>query len=428
MQLSWIVIYLHNFQISAVICNKPIFSQTSSFPTLSDSSDDGSTITPIAMELNFGPTTMITHVKPASAPIITDVKSLPIINGNIESRNSTKKGREKSLIDLRHSINSVHNKCIDEITRSFGDDLDEMLPFIDCGSRKNSREELHQIKHSCLRLKPHEPKPELRSVSVPSMRDEKISQRIKEEYKREERKIVQKSSLQEIRNGSVKRKVTDAISLPSRSTHIRANGRVECNIPQILKNSKKTKNNVDLINGEDFSLSDSVRVCKNQLWKRVTTGWKTRPSRQLVKKATKQMRREHKATVTLAVVLVTHATVTPSMLAITLPISPTTKQKSSSSVSSHLHNLNHQILHGARPIPDTLIHIPTMTPIARFKSNPYARSSPTIKGIAVTPASLITTQSTSLSSKMTINAINQESVPAKQWMPWYYARKKLVLF
>lgn len=36
---------------------------------------------------------------------------------------------------------------------------------------------------------------------------------------------------------------------------------------------------------------------------RVTNGWKSRPSRQLVKKASKQMRREHKATVTLAVVL-----------------------------------------------------------------------------------------------------------------------------
>ncbi|KIH68418.1 hypothetical protein ANCDUO_01241 [Ancylostoma duodenale] len=35
----------------------------------------------------------------------------------------------------------------------------------------------------------------------------------------------------------------------------------------------------------------------------VTNGWKARPSRHLVKRATKQMRREHKATVTLAVVL-----------------------------------------------------------------------------------------------------------------------------
>lgn len=33
------------------------------------------------------------------------------------------------------------------------------------------------------------------------------------------------------------------------------------------------------------------------------TGWKTRPNRQMMKKASKQMRREHKATVTLAVVL-----------------------------------------------------------------------------------------------------------------------------
>uniref|UniRef100_A0A7E4VY70 G_PROTEIN_RECEP_F1_2 domain-containing protein n=1 Tax=Panagrellus redivivus TaxID=6233 RepID=A0A7E4VY70_PANRE len=53
----------------------------------------------------------------------------------------------------------------------------------------------------------------------------------------------------------------------------------------------------------DESWQDSIRDCKDELWKRVTGGFRTRPSRQLVKKATKQMKREHKATVTLAVVL-----------------------------------------------------------------------------------------------------------------------------
>ena len=53
----------------------------------------------------------------------------------------------------------------------------------------------------------------------------------------------------------------------------------------------------------DESWHDSIRDCKDELWRRVTGGFRTRPSRQLVKKATKQMKREHKATVTLAVVL-----------------------------------------------------------------------------------------------------------------------------
>ncbi|KAE9550881.1 hypothetical protein FO519_005905 [Halicephalobus sp. NKZ332] len=53
----------------------------------------------------------------------------------------------------------------------------------------------------------------------------------------------------------------------------------------------------------DESWHDSIRECREELWRRFTGGFRTRPSRQLVKKATKQMKREHKATVTLAVVL-----------------------------------------------------------------------------------------------------------------------------
>uniref|UniRef100_A0A914SHQ3 G-protein coupled receptors family 1 profile domain-containing protein n=1 Tax=Parascaris equorum TaxID=6256 RepID=A0A914SHQ3_PAREQ len=50
--------------------------------------------------------------------------------------------------------------------------------------------------------------------------------------------------------------------------------------------------------------NNSLREYKNEMWKRVTEGWaRNRPSRQLVKKVSKHVRREHKATVTLAVVL-----------------------------------------------------------------------------------------------------------------------------
>lgn len=53
----------------------------------------------------------------------------------------------------------------------------------------------------------------------------------------------------------------------------------------------------------DESWHDSIRDCKDEFLRKVAGGFRTRPSRQLVKKATKQMKREHKATVTLAVVL-----------------------------------------------------------------------------------------------------------------------------
>ncbi|KAE9415391.1 hypothetical protein Angca_008631 [Angiostrongylus cantonensis] len=93
------------------------------------------------------------------------------------------------------------------------------------------------------------------------------------------------------------------------------NSTLRANDPSIMEQ------HVDLVNNEDVSFADSVRLHKGHLWKRchkifsfifsplhskcrVMNGWgKTRPSQQLVKKVNKQMRREHKATVTLAVVL-----------------------------------------------------------------------------------------------------------------------------
>ncbi|VDM54212.1 unnamed protein product [Angiostrongylus costaricensis] len=72
---------------------------------------------------------------------------------------------------------------------------------------------------------------------------------------------------------------------------------------------------VGLGNNEDVSFADFIRVHKGHLWKRcqktfsfyvsplhskyrVMNGWgKTRPTQQLVKKVNKQIRREHKATV-----------------------------------------------------------------------------------------------------------------------------------
>ncbi|GMR61448.1 hypothetical protein PMAYCL1PPCAC_31643, partial [Pristionchus mayeri] len=66
-------------------------------------------------------------------------------------------------------------------------------------------------------------------------------------------------------------------------------------VPMLEEYSHKTD--------DECSKHRSIKKYRDEIWKRVTSGWKARPSKQLVKKATKQMRREHKATVTLAVVL-----------------------------------------------------------------------------------------------------------------------------
>ncbi|KAK0397146.1 hypothetical protein QR680_002005 [Steinernema hermaphroditum] len=82
-----------------------------------------------------------------------------------------------------------------------------------------------------------------------------------------------------------------------------------------LKNSKRAQDQAKVDNmlnngGEDNHKSyddenwgESLRVHRCDMWRKMTVGWKGRPSRQMVKKASKQMRREHKATVTLAVVM-----------------------------------------------------------------------------------------------------------------------------
>ncbi|TMS36741.1 hypothetical protein L596_003833 [Steinernema carpocapsae] len=79
-----------------------------------------------------------------------------------------------------------------------------------------------------------------------------------------------------------------------------------------LKRGRETENAETMLNNvtEEFHKSqdeetwgDSLRIHRSDVWRKVTIGWKSRPSRQMVKKATKQMRREHKATVTLAVVM-----------------------------------------------------------------------------------------------------------------------------
>ncbi|PAV80930.1 hypothetical protein WR25_04770 isoform J [Diploscapter pachys] len=317
--------------------------QTSSYPTNSDSSDDVSTPDSCISPMLMPPSPM----QKKSLLLITESGSMPNINialaksrshelvtnnqhtnhngcnGNALQANVVETGEPKNaLIDLHNSIALIHDKCQDTMTRSFGDELEDMLPFIDgISSRKQSKEELHhpparkcQPKNPVAILKRAETRPELRSISVPSMQDEK---RLAQQYKEirggrvVSRKIVHKTvsgTFNDYRKENGKclaneQTVEDAANADASTTLIRQKGTLEYPSPKKEKSSMFT----DLLSPDDFSIADSFLKCKNRLWKRfssMTSGWKTpRPSKQLVKKATKQMRREHKATITLAVVL-----------------------------------------------------------------------------------------------------------------------------
>uniref|UniRef100_A0A1I7TJ11 Dopamine receptor 3 n=2 Tax=Caenorhabditis tropicalis TaxID=1561998 RepID=A0A1I7TJ11_9PELO len=269
--------------------------QTSSFPTMSESSEDGSTISPMVNSLNnclpkktTYPSTLI--------PAIPECGSMP--NLTIIEKPEEEKEIELSIMDLRDTVEMLDEKYSSAmITRSFGEELEEILPFIDGStSVKHSREQLHTTRSNTSTTRLLDVKPELRSISVPSIQDEK--------------KISQKSETPFAhQNGNSNRKLlpNPGPLMKSKSTTLlKTNGYIDNDSLHNNRHSHK-KSLTDLLVNDEFSFSDSMRLYKNRFFKslsRATSGWnKPRPSRHMVKKATKQMRREHKATVTLAVVL-----------------------------------------------------------------------------------------------------------------------------
>ncbi|CAB3399548.1 unnamed protein product [Caenorhabditis bovis] len=276
--------------------------QTSSFPTMSDSSDEGSTISP-----------SFNHILPkkvayptTSIPAIPEAGSMPNLT-LIDNKEEDDKKKEISFMDLHETVELLDDKCSSAILasfRSFGEELEEILPFIDgTNSTKESREQLHSTRSNPGTNTRHlDVKPEIRSISVPSIQDEKkLSERLTES------KMESTRNSNEKRNGSIhtNQLPCPGILMKSKSTTLlKTNGFVNSN--ESMRVSPK-KSLADLLTNEEYSFSDSVRVYKNRLFKslsRATSGWsKPRPTRHIVKKATKQMRREHKATVTLAVVL-----------------------------------------------------------------------------------------------------------------------------
>ncbi|CAI2357275.1 unnamed protein product [Caenorhabditis sp. 36 PRJEB53466] len=276
--------------------------QTSSFPTMSESSDDGSTISPMINSSNQYLPKKTTYPS-TSIPAIPECGSMPNLT-ILEKPEEEREQKEISIMDLRETVEMLDDKYSSAVmtsfqtSRSFGEELEEILPFIDGStSVKHSREQLHTTRSNTSTTRLLDVKPELRSISVPSMQDEKkMSQR--------DGRIAETPFCQQ--NGTSKQKLlpNPGTLMKSKSTTLlKTNGFMDTDS---LKNAHK-KSLADLLANEEFSFSDSMRVYKNRLFKslsRATSGWnKPRPSRHMVKKATKQMRREHKATVTLAVVL-----------------------------------------------------------------------------------------------------------------------------
>ncbi|ULT82813.1 hypothetical protein L3Y34_012213 [Caenorhabditis briggsae] len=279
-----------------------VSDETSSFPTISESSDDGSTISPMINSFNNFlpkksqyPSTLI--------PAIPECGSMP--NLTIIERPAPpekEKDIELSIMDLHDTVEMLDDKYTSAMitsfrtSRSFGEELEEILPFIDGStSVKNSREQLHATRSNTSTTRLLDVKPELRSISVPSIQDEK-----KMNSRPPENPFAHQ-------NGTNKQRLlpNPGILMKSKSTTLlKTNGYLDTDSLNNNRNSHK-KSTADLLPNDDYSFTDSMRVYKNRLFKsRATSGWnKPRPSRHMVKKATKQMRREHKATVTLAVVL-----------------------------------------------------------------------------------------------------------------------------
>ncbi|KAK6024187.1 hypothetical protein OSTOST_10007, partial [Ostertagia ostertagi] len=243
--------------------------QTSSFPTLSDSFDDISTRTPSATEIGPGPTSFSLQSSNVERKCC---RSIATTNGDLYSKHPNGGLRNSSN---RKGFTKATSNEHSNILRSFGDDFEDVIPYIDGVSQTPSiesfcdddntqktdsyhgnitlklddRKELDERRISCLEANAH---------NTIRVRDE----------------IAKRASSPLI--------IFHAASLSIDGPFLEANR-------QRRYENKQDRKNISV----DCKLVHAI----------VTDRWKTRPSRQLVKKASRQMRREHKATVTLAVVL-----------------------------------------------------------------------------------------------------------------------------
>ncbi|EYC12591.1 hypothetical protein Y032_0046g1313 [Ancylostoma ceylanicum] len=136
--------------------------QTSSYPSLSDSSEDISTLTPLANEVNFGSTMPASHLNSLCTPITKEGRScVPSLttNGDLHKKPAC---RAQNAENCEFTTKPVHRGS-SGISRSFGDDLLDAIPFIDGESSsttiENSKEQGGDVKQE-------ERKPALQTASV----------------------------------------------------------------------------------------------------------------------------------------------------------------------------------------------------------------------------------------------------------------------
>ncbi|GMT35454.1 hypothetical protein PFISCL1PPCAC_26751, partial [Pristionchus fissidentatus] len=313
--------------------------QTSSFPTLSESSSDHSSCS-INAPLQL-PAVTVPVPSPASPPIpmrLMEMGDEGLVMRHLREADDRKASDPSTIAvqeneDERQMDDDLSSARIDfgDVYRSFGEHLQELFPFIDSVSRRSSmnneldpddrlfcerRDDGRKRKHSSRRQR----KTTLHDEDVDNSRPLVQSARstpMKRSHSKRNGSLPHRNVTASLQNCSLDeaRMPPKLNPMPKSSTGLevpKVHRTVTTSSSSPAPESNNNNNNNHKLpileeyahlQGEECAKTKSIKKYRDELWKRVTSGWKARPSRQLVKKATKQMRREHKATVTLAVVL-----------------------------------------------------------------------------------------------------------------------------
>ncbi|GMT07043.1 hypothetical protein PENTCL1PPCAC_29217, partial [Pristionchus entomophagus] len=317
--------------------------QTSSFPTLSESSDDRTT-----SSLNGG----LRLTPPLQLPAVTVPVPSPVslVGEDVDDacevllkKNAPddRKGSDPSTIPVHeedeeqpidHDDLSSDRIDFSDVYRSFGEHLQELFPFIDSLSRRSSqspdadddeglvmfagRGDDGRRRKESKRHRMNTLHDDASDNSRPLVESAK-STPMKRSYSKRNGSLPHRGATASLQNCSLEeaRMPLKLVPMPKSSTiglevpKVHRTAGTSSSTPVDNHKEEYIQTKVPMLeeyshkSDEDCSKTKSIKKYRDELWKRVTSGWKARPSRQLVKKATKQMRREHKATVTLAVVL-----------------------------------------------------------------------------------------------------------------------------
>ncbi|KAL6723570.1 hypothetical protein Aduo_018557 [Ancylostoma duodenale] len=237
--------------------------QTSSYPSLSDSSDDISTLTPLANEVNFGSTLPVSHLNPLCTPITSEGRvCVPSStkNGDLHKKPSCKAQNAKTC---EYTAKPVHRGS-SGISRSFGDDLPDAIPFIDGENSSLATENLREQRGE---LKREERKPALQTASVAVREGKRSSCHMPPTCGDGDLGTLNTA----FKSASAFTFVVDISPLSAKNTSLMRNGEAVRENRQSYKELGGTKPYIDVRNRElpmPLSLSESAREYKSQIWKR----------------------------------------------------------------------------------------------------------------------------------------------------------------